>query len=499
MSEALLSKLGDELHDWTRSVLARATESRFRRADDERGEIVTTLQPDPQQQVCAEEDSARLCRWQRTVTSVLRRRGCITAADAVDLLISDLGPFVQLARKDIADVTESTWRAAFARELTAISVRLTSILESEKEAFAIVEGRPTTAYDVFDIRIALIRGTRFRVEAEGSVRSLDLALQIPDSETLAGADLDWLVDYGRTLFRALFRGERLAAYERWREGAASRKRGLRIQLDLRNAPQLGAVPWELLHDGRRFLSLTRGTSIARYLGGSARRRPNTPVGPVRVLLTISTPRSMDWIDAGEESALLCGAVAPLVMLGRMEIDVAPDGSVATLHRMLRAADDRGRPYHVWHFIGHGEYDEGTAKSTLAMTNAERDVHRLGGWELGALFEEQTELRFVFLNACEGGCGQAGTPMSGAATALIEAGVPAVVAMQSPITDVAATLFADEVYGALTDGAVLDDAIVDGRRAMFFHSPVGEWATPVVFVREAQGDDELFHLSPRTRK
>ncbi|HEX2370177.1 MAG TPA: CHAT domain-containing protein, partial [Acidimicrobiia bacterium] len=57
------------------------------------------------------------------------------------------------------------------------------------------------------------------------------------------------------------------------------------------------------------------------------------------------------------------------------------------------------------------------------------------------------LRLALLNACEGARGSASDPFAGAAQSLVQQGIPAVIAMQFPITDRAAILFAQEFYGA----------------------------------------------------
>ncbi len=59
--------------------------------------------------------------------------------------------------------------------------------------------------------------------------------------------------------------------------------------------------------------------------------------------------------------------------------------------------------------------------------------------------DQTVLRLVVLNSCEGARTTLTDPYAGVATTLVRLGVPAVVAMQFEISDEAAIVFAEELY------------------------------------------------------
>src|SRR5262249_39364321 len=77
------------------------------------------------------------------------------------------------------------------------------------------------------------------------------------------------------------------------------------------------------------------------------------------------------------------------------------------------------------------------------------------------------------------------PYSGMAQGLIQQEAAAVVAMQFPISDDAAIVFTREFYGAVTDGEPLDQAIASARKALLAEH-AAEWATPVLFLRAADG-------------
>lgn len=481
---SLFDTVRDELRALTGDMLALAVRVPFRRIRDGERRLVTALVPTEEQRNAASRHYQRLGDWSKMVAAILRRRGR-SGASAIALCAADFEPYVRLSYTDVASVTEGAWRTAFAKEVTRLSLDAALIVEENAEAFAVVRRRSALRYDDFDVRLS----------------EMDLAAfdQAASTRALASRDIEAIGAVGQALFRGVFARAAGASYATRREAAAQAGRGLRIRLHLDHGGDLGGLPWELLHEGRQFLALSGETPIVRCIDGvgSARHLPASP--PLRILLTISSPRSFPLLDVESERERLEAAIAPLVMLGLVKMDVAPDGSMNTLRRMLRSADEIGSPYHVWHFIGHGRYDERTTRGDLVMSGEGNEPQYAGGWELGPLFKAHRDLRFACLNACKGARWQAGAPISGAATSLVEAGVPAVTAMQFVISDAAAIVFAEELYGALADGAALEDAVAEARRGIFFQPNPTEWITPVLFVPWRDGGDELLTLSGQTRE
>jgi hypothetical protein len=72
-----------------------------------------------------------------------------------------------------------------------------------------------------------------------------------------------------------------------------------------------------------------------------------------------------------------------------------------------------------------------------------------------------------------------------AQGLVQQDCTAVVAMQFPISDGAATTFTGEFYGALADGFPVDQAATSARKALIAEY-AAEWATPVLFLRAPDG-------------
>jgi hypothetical protein len=88
------------------------------------------------------------------------------------------------------------------------------------------------------------------------------------------------------------------------------------------------------------------------------------------------------------------------------------------------------------------------------------------------------------------------PFAGVASAVVAAGKPAVVAMQFSVSEEAVGPFAEAFYGAIDADQTIDNAVTEGRLAIESHGQEGalEWATPVLFLRSADG--RILKLLPK---
>ena len=113
-----------------------------------------------------------------------------------------------------------------------------------------------------------------------------------------------------------------------------------------------------------------------------------------------------------------------------------------------------------------------------------------GRRLAQLLHDFESLRLVVLNACHTAKAvgaQGSNPFAGAASALVMGGVPAVVAMSGPVSDLAAVAFSRTFYQRLAAGDAIDAAVTEGRLAIQRADPGdGAWATPALFLRSPDG-------------
>ena len=173
----------------------------------------------------------------------------------------------------------------------------------------------------------------------------------------------------------------------------------------------------------------------------------------------------------------------LISLERLEAATLP---------ALQARLRRGS-VHLLHFIGHGFFDPGSNRGGLVFEDQAGRQEIVPAETLGMLLHDHTPLRLTFLNACEGARGGRSDPFAGVAQRLVQQGVPAVLAMQFPISDAAAIALSQEFYHALADGYPCDAALSEARKAIVALGNSHEWGTPVLFSRSS--DNRLIDLAP----
>ncbi len=292
-------------------------------------------------------------------------------------------------------------------------------------------------------------------------------------------------DFGRKLFDALFQGEGRDILSRTEASARSMDdTGVRIRLlmDLEDPgiAEVASLPWELMRRDDDFpIVVSTGTPMVRGVDTPkpAVRRPIA--GPIRVLALKSNPEGTAKLNLQKEVDAL---TALWEKMDGVEVDfVRPvEGQIRD---RLAAAD-----YHVVHYMGHGGFDPEGGSGRLLFENEDGTLRRVAAQDFaGWLINEP--LRLVFLNACETARTTALSetpPFAGVATALIRAGVLAVVGMQFTITDWAAITFAETFYKRLVLGYPVDAAVAEGRNALYGTTPV-TWATPVLYMRSPDGN------------
>jgi Tol biopolymer transport system component len=294
-------------------------------------------------------------------------------------------------------------------------------------------------------------------------------------------------EIGEKLYGALFDG--VVGALLWRESEAVGE-GLRITLELSDVPELMDLPWEYLYDPGRghFLAFSLRTPIVRYLDVPSRLRPLEVAPPLRMLAMVSSPRDVIELNVEHEKELLTEALDELVSRKLVEVDWLENGTRQGLRQKLRRAAG-GAPYHVFHYIGHGSFDESRGEGFLLFEDAHQRSDPIDGQYLGQMLYEHNSLRLAVLNACEGAraANPLNEPFAGVAASLVRNEIPAVIAMQFEITDDAAALFSKTFYEAIARGEPVDAALVQSRQDLSDADPHGvEWGTPVLFMRVDDG-------------
>jgi len=305
-------------------------------------------------------------------------------------------------------------------------------------------------------------------------------------------------EIGADLFRALFSDRIGRLYEKSRGLVNQRNGGLRLKLRYRigsryrHLTMLHNLPWELLYDPDRedFLVLNRSTPIVRYLEVAQPVSSVPRPAAMHILLVISNPDGFGPLELSNETRCIKNAWQENAAV---KLDFLDHAQVEALREALL----RG-PVHGFHFMGHGDLDPTTGKGRLFFESHDHSPNPVSGETLATLLKDVSSLRFVFLNACETANSLSVSEadyLTGTAAALVLGGVPAVLAMQFPVSDKAAIDFSRVVHGRLAAGDTIEAAVTEGRRAVYAAHPDGlEWAIPVLFSRVRDG--HLFEL-PRT--
>lgn len=295
-----------------------------------------------------------------------------------------------------------------------------------------------------------------------------------------------LEEIGDRLFRALFRGPVRSCWIRsLSEATRESNGGLRLKLQLNlGDPEiagLAELPWEYLFSPEQggFLGLQRKTPILRHmrlpLPGSRPPRAR----PIRVLTVLSQPLAMANLSLEEEAGKIAAALSAL---SGVEVVPLHNPTIETLRETLLRQD-----FQILHFMGHGGFEERSGQGVLFFTGAHGECVPVSGSLLATHLAGMDSLRLIFLNACETARSNTAAPFAGMATALLRAGLPAVIAMQRPIQDDSALEFSRIVYRRLAAGDPIDAAVTEGRLAIFRgHGELPEWGTPVLFSRAEDG-------------
>lgn len=296
-----------------------------------------------------------------------------------------------------------------------------------------------------------------------------------------GASAEDLRAFGASLFSELFRDRLLALFFQ-SVGRLVAGQQLRIQirlaLDDPDLLRIHHIPWELLYSDQvgRYLALDRRFSIVRRLEVAQPERPIAYTPPLRILCVASQPRGYEGLKIEAELAWIEKAWSR--PWRPVKIHSLRHTTLSALHAKLEE-----RTVHLIHFLGHGEYDPATGDGLLLFEDDQGNPRRVTGEELAEQVADRKGLRGVFLNACWTAKAGRENPFSGVATALVRAGVPAVLGMQFEISDPAARVFSRAVYRRLAAGDSVDAAVVDGRLAIRREVPqTFEWATPALFLR-----------------
>jgi len=286
-----------------------------------------------------------------------------------------------------------------------------------------------------------------------------------------------LRDFGIKLFQRIFTDSALEQYKATDPSVVA----------LSTSDNLASIPWELLHDGTNWVARTRGIIRVTTTG---RNSPNfiPKQGNLRILAAISGPILNETMPDNDPEQ-----ISPVDVNAHTDIFRKIEGEPFPAEIKIRRHVTReslswelSENYQVLHFVGHGAIGRLVFETRHASTDLAEE-----SW----LREQITTglrggLRLVVLNSCHSA--DAGEEIQGIANTLMETGLPALIAMQGSITELADLAFVKNLYNALAVGEPIDEAVAISRRAMAsdWQIPVHEWATPVLFINDSLLDKDM---------
>jgi CHAT domain-containing protein len=345
---------------------------------------------------------------------------------------------------------------------------------------------PSIKYQDFQILVDnnnRIRASSEQGDVSGEFRlemnEIELALELIESKKTNDKLLKRL---GNQLYQALFPNQINARFHATMAGAQANQDSVRLRL-IFQSPQLAALPWEFLYDEETntFLGNNTQTVLSRYVDVPLQRRVIAASLPLKVLLVISSPIDLAKLDATGEETLIREALKKHIEAGKIELDVIQEATRSNITQKLRE-----KPYNIFHFIGHGVFENN--KGYIALEDTNKTAKLLDDDGFANFFLGNRSLGLAVLNSCQGAEVSEQQIFAGIAPNLVQREIPAVVAMQYPIPDSTAKLFADEFYRTLALGYPVDAAIQTTRNAI--SQDVGldkrDFATPVLYMRARDG-------------
>ncbi len=296
------------------------------------------------------------------------------------------------------------------------------------------------------------------------------------------------VEFGVELFDSLFSGDVGTQYRILRSEADNSGRGVRIRLCC-DVPEMAGIPWEFMRDptGGDWLTQSRSTALIRDLMLPKPMKRLSIRGPLKILGLVSSPMDLPQLKVQQEREWLETATARLRGNQLASLDWVDPPTVGELRRRL-GGGRAGGDWHVLHFIGHGDHEDG--EGFIALEDGERRQSKLFADDLASLVEES--VRLCVLNSCSGARSGGGDPLSSSAATLVRNGVPAVIAMQYEVNDDKAIGFAQTLYESLVEGLPVDRAVSEARIMMKIADRASlEWGTPVLYLHSDDG--VLFQL------
>jgi CHAT domain-containing protein len=299
-----------------------------------------------------------------------------------------------------------------------------------------------------------------------------------------------LVHLGQTLHDELFQGQLHDSWVTAQGVAQNRQDLLRLRIGMKDA-RLQQLPWEALHAGTRPLATGTDVIFSRYILDRRQghllqlSKRNDASKVLRILMVIASPDDQERLELKQEVYHLQSELHPV---GAEDDDTLLDVQLKILEQPGRAELtqelDRGN-YQVLHYAGHSNL--GNAGGDLYLVSRQTGLtERLSGEDLAGLLVNNG-IKLAVFNSCRGGYSsgsEQGWQERNLAQALVNRGVPSVIAMAERIPDHVAITFTQLLYRNLKKGQTIDLSLNRTRQGLIsaYGSHQFYWALPTLYMQ-----------------
>jgi|OpeIllAssembly_1097287.scaffolds.fasta_scaffold145320_1 hypothetical protein len=287
---------------------------------------------------------------------------------------------------------------------------------------------------------------------------------------------DPMREIGMQMFSALFEGSRMTAFEssqnRW---SSYEGNPLRLRLYIED-PDLAALPWEFMHDGKSFLCLSPRFSIVRTVMSKREKNESLNIDyPLKVLMVVySDPdRSFDkMLDQQIER------LTRETGIDRLSLIVMKNPALNQVAKALKE-----NPVHVFHYAS-GIADFRYRKQTQIMFKDEKDqIIIINSDQLRNLIHQNRDLILAYIS------------MSRSETLAEELAedLPAVIGIRGEVYDEAIFTFTEGLYRGILAPLTLEESVMQARQDIDRQRPGSrDWGLPVLFLT---ANDSVFLKEP----
>lgn len=300
-------------------------------------------------------------------------------------------------------------------------------------------------------------------------------------------DSPW-TQLGQALYQGLFQGRIRDSWVAAQGVAQNRRQPLRLRLGFKDS-RIQRLPWELLYGDDRPLATGLDVTLCRYYQSQTVAEPTAidPLAvasmPLRVLVSISAPSDQERLALRQEVQSLMA-----------NLQAAGSGHLALELTLL---EQPGRPelvqaleqgnFQIFHYAGHS--DAGETGGDLFLVNRQTGLtERLSGEDLAGLLVNNG-IRLAVFNSCRGAYTpqddhQSGWRDQNLVQALVNRGLPGVIAMAERIPDDVALTFTQLLYRNLHQGHPIDLCLSRVRQGLMsaYGSDQPFWVLPLLYLR-----------------